>query len=129
MNNGFGSEVYFGMGNTAIVGITGSLVSFKLNKTADVKEVTNGKNDVQYIGISKRKKVANAEILIYGSGSHLITVNDIGDTVSITSGFVTTDVAGNWAITKPDLDFKPDDGAKMSVELTQWVKSDGSTFP
>jgi len=126
MNNGFGTGCYFGSNVTSNV-ITGSILSFKLKKSTDKKEITDNIDNFLQVAFTKRKKVATAEVLLQGSGSQIVLPN-IGDIGTLASPW-TAEVSGSWGVTDSELDFKSDDMAKVNVELTQWYKSDGSTLP
>ena len=123
MNNGFGSGVYFG-NPTTVTGTTGSVLSLKLKHQADKKEFMDQYDQFLQVAITKRKKVASLEVLLQGSGSN-IALADIGDVATMANPW-TTEVAGNWGVTDAELDFKNDDGAKQTLELTQWTTSSGS---
>ena len=126
MNNGFGSTIYFGDCAASVNIVTGSILSFKLKNEASVKEYTDCSDNFMAIAISKRKKVANVEVLLTGSGSAIQTAN-IGDTATITCPW-TANVAGNWAVTAADTELKADDAAKQTLELTQWLSSTGTVI-
>lgn len=126
MNNGFGTGCYFSA-NVSQSAISGSIKDFKLKKSADKSEITDNSNNFLQIAFSKRKKVANVEVLIQGSGS-LIAVPDIGNTASLGSPW-TNEVTGSWGVTDSEITLKSDDFVTVSVELTQWYKSDGTTLP
>jgi len=123
-SNGFGTTVYVGFNNMTNSVLSGSLTDFKMNKSADVKETIDGKGDVVYVAFQKRKKVANVEFLLYGSGS-LITLPDIGDPFTMANPW-TNEVSGTWRVTKPDLNFKVDSGATIALEITQWISNTGA---
>jgi hypothetical protein len=128
VNNGLGTGVYFSIaGNISQSIVSGSVLSFKLKKSAEKKAITDGSDAFQYIGITKRMKVANVDVLFTGSGSKLNLPN-IGDTALMSSPW-TDDVSGSWAVTESEVDFKSDDAAKVSYEITQWFKADGTTLP
>lgn len=118
MNNGIGSGVYFSTSVISQSAITGSVLSFKLKKSADKKEITDGGDNFKYVGITKRKKVASCEVLFTGSGS-AITLADIGDTATLTNPW-SGDVSGSWAVTDSEVDWKSDDAAKVTFEFSQW---------
>jgi hypothetical protein len=122
-NNGYGTGIYFA-NPTTTTAASGSVLSFKLKHQADKKELTDNYDNFIYVGITKRKKVASLEVLLQGSGS-AITLANIGDTATIANPW-TTEVAGNWGVTDAELDFKNDDGAKQTLELTQWTTTAGS---
>lgn len=127
MNSGFGTGVIFSLKGVSSNVISGSVISFDYDKDADIKEVTNGSNEVQYVGITKRIKNANIEVLFTGSGS-MLTLPDVGDTCTLTVPW-TNDVSGSWAVIKPGTAGKPDDGVKCKFALKQWVFDNGTRLP
>jgi hypothetical protein len=127
MNNGFGSTIYFSAQGISTSATTGSVVSFKYKNVADTKEVISGAFNYLGIGIGKRKKVANVEVILTGSGSTINTAN-IGDVATITSPW-TANVSGNWSVTQAESALKDDDAAKQTIELTQWYTDAGTTIP
>ena len=124
MNNGIGTGIYFSTSAISTNAISGSVLSFKLKKQADKKEITDGGDNFKYIGITTRKKVASVEVLFTGSGS-AITLPEIGDSATVTNPW-SADVSGSWAVTDSEVDFKADDAAKVTFELTQWYN--GSAY-
>lgn len=126
LNNGFGTGCYFSSNVTQNT-ITGSVLDFKLKKSADKKEITDNTDSFLQIAFSKRKKVATLEVLIQGSGSNISQPN-IGDTATLASPW-TNEVSGSWGVTDSEIMFKSDDFAKFSLEVTQWYKADGTTLP
>lgn len=126
LNNGFGTGCYFSS-NVTQTAITGNVLDFKLKKSADKKEITDNTDNFLQVAFTKRKKVATLEVLLQGSSS-VFTLPEIGNTASMASPW-TNDVSGSWGITDAEIMFKSDDFAKVSLELTQWVKVDGTTLP
>ncbi len=59
MNNGFGTGIYFASNVTFTGAATGSVESFTLNHAAEKKEIVGADDNFLYIGIGKRKTVAN----------------------------------------------------------------------
>lgn len=127
LNNGFGTGIYFSSQVFLTGGISGSIESFTLNHTAEKKEIIDGNDNFIYIGIGKRKTVANATVILTSSGSNIATPA-VGDTATLASPW-TTDVSGTWGVTDAKLMFKSDDAAKVDIELTQWYKTGGGTLP
>ena len=125
-NNGFGTGCYFSS-NVTQTSVTGSVLDFKLKKSADKKEITDNSDNFLQIAFSKRKKVASLEVLLTGSGSAIV-IPEVGDTATMASPW-TTEVSGSWGVTDSELMFKSDDVAKVSLEITQWYKTDGTKLP
>ena len=129
MNNSFGSNsgIIFSTAGITQSAVSGSLLSFKLKKSAEKKEITDGSDNFAYVGVTKRKKVANVEVLFTGSGSALI-IPDIGDTATITNPS-SGDSTGSWGVTDAEVNWKSEDACKVSYEITQWYKTGGATLP
>lgn len=125
-NNGFGTGCYFSS-NITQTAITGSVLDFKLKKSSDKKETTDNTDNFLQVNFTKRKKVATMEVLLQGSGSAIV-IPDIGATCTMASPW-TTEVTGSWGVTDSELMYKSDDVAKVSLEVTQWYKADGTTLP
>lgn len=126
LNNGFGTGCYFSS-NVTQTSVTGSVLDFKLKKSASKKEITDSTDNFLQIAFTKRMKVATLDVLIQGSGSN-IPIPNIGDTSTMASPW-TNEVSGSWGVTDAELKYKSDDFVQMTLELTQWVKADGTTLP
>lgn len=122
-NNGFGTGCFF-TSNITQTAITGSITTFKFKYGAEMKEAVDGTDNYYQVAFGKRKKVANATILIQGSGS-LIATPQIGNIATLASPW-TNDLTGNYGVTAAEVTYKSDDFAMCDVELTQWVTVSGS---
>lgn len=116
MSNGFGTGILFGSSNISTTATTGSILSFKIKKTANKKEVADGADQFAYVGFTQRKKTANAEVLFKGAS---VTLPEIGDTATVTNTW-SGDVTGTWYVTDSEVNYKSDDAVKCAVELTMW---------
>jgi hypothetical protein len=128
MNNGFGTGVIFSTANITQPLVSGSVLSFKIKKQADKKEITDNADNFIYVGITKRKKVGSLEVLFTGSGSAW-NIPEVGDTATFSSNTLSGDISGSWGVTDSEVDFKSDDACKVSYEITQWIKTGGSSLP
>jgi hypothetical protein len=124
-NNIIGTGVIFTTSGITQTIISGSVIDFKLAKQAEVKEVSDASNNFLGIGAGKRKKVATLSVLLQTSGS-AVNLPNVLDTTTFTNS-TSGDCSGSWAITgQPSIDWKNDDFAKASFEITQWVTSTGT---
>jgi hypothetical protein len=125
MNNGYGTGVIFSTTGITQTMISGAVIDFKLARQAEIKEVADGANQFLGVSASKRKKVATLSVLLQTSGS-TVTLPNILDTATFTNTW-SGDCSGSWAVTgQPSIDWKQDDFAKASLEITQWVTATGT---
>jgi len=121
------NNVIFSCAGISTTTLSGSVVDFKIQREAEIKEVTDASNKFLGISASKRKKVATISVILQSSGS-AISLPNILDTATFTNPH-SADAAGNWAVTgTPSIVWKNDDFAKADMEITQFVTAT-STLP
>lgn len=122
MNN---ANVMFGATGMSQTAITGSILSFKLQKQGEVKEATDAANKFMAAAKGKEKRVASISVLLTASGSQVI-LPELLASATITNSS-SGDCTGSWYVTgQPSIDWKNDDFAKADVELTQWLTATGT---
>jgi hypothetical protein len=122
MNN---ANVIFGIPGVTQSVISGSLLDFKVQKQAEIKEATDINNNYFAVAKGKQKRVVNISVLLTTSGSS-VAVPEILTPATISST-ISGDVSGNYYVSgQPSVDWKNDDFAKADVEITQWITSTGT---